>query len=163
MNQPIYELEIVNEIMKLIGKVDVGFYQKEFQEKHAEISKIINDFYANIRCFAEINYKNRHERNNSLHFCQGEQLIPLLEKIKAENIEYYELAVDQILKYFFITYDMKYIKNEDSFLEQLFSWAGQVILTCKEVNGKYPTKDDLKGIFRQKLEMMIEEQKIYKK
>mgnify|MGYP007131982493 CR=1 FL=1 len=163
MNQPIFELEIVNKVMLAVREGSTDFYQKEFSDRHLEICSNLRNYYNRKRDFEKPDLNLNYECNASLPFCQGEYLIPVLEKLKDENMEYYEMAQFQILDQFFRRYNIGSIETANSFLEQLFLWLEQVILTCKEVNNKYPDQNDLKVVFNHKLESLLEKQKTYKK
>ncbi len=66
MEQPIFELEIVDEIMYTIRKANVGFYQRKLSYDHCEVRNILEGFSCS----------GKKERTaESLPLCNGVYLI----------------------------------------------------------------------------------------
>lgn len=152
MNQPIFELEIVNEIMCTMRKTNVGFYQREISYSHCEISNILEN----------LSYQEKSEeekercRIESLPFCNGEHVIPLIKKLRKENIVYASYATQILLHSFYMVYESKTASLEGSFLERLFAWMEQYVEMYEKTEGIHLGKEQLSVIFTYYLQSLLD-------
>lgn len=117
MEPPIFELEIVNDIMHTMRKVNIGFYQRELSYSHCDIS---NQLEAILYSQKTEEDKKKY-RMESLPFCNGEYMISLLKKLRGENIVYASYATQIFLHQFYTIYASVVANPMGSVFEQLIS------------------------------------------
>ena len=151
--QPIIELEIVNEIMHAIRNKNIGFYQRELSYNHCDIVNQLEIIFSNIT--PEEKDKIRMQ---SLPFCNGDYLIPLLKKLKQTTVDY-NCYVLSILVHKF--YDIrKENLPKENFLGQLFL-SLQIYTNLYEKTKEVQLKEEqLLVILEYKLNDFIEKSKI---
>lgn len=92
----------------------------------------------------------------SLPFCNGEHIIPLLKKLRQENVAYYVYATQILLHQVSVIYVSVVANPKGSFLEQLISWMGTYIKMYKERENRTLNESQLSVIFDFKLHSLLE-------
>lgn len=153
MNQPIFELKIVDEILFTMRKANIGFYQRELSYDHCEVSNILEELSYPEKSDEE----KRTNMIESLRFCDGNYLMPLLKKLRQEGVTYYNYAI-QILLHEFYTVDESVIVNPmGSVFEQLRAWLETFLKMYQEKEGQSLNESQLSVVFDFKLRALLNE------
>lgn len=147
MEQPIFELEIVDEIMYTIRKANVGFYQRELSYDHCEVSNILEGF----SCF-----EKKERMVESLPLCNGVYLIPLFKKLRQENVTYYKYAMQILLHELYTICESVTVNPIGSVFEQLVSWLKNFIQTYQEKENHNLEESQLSVVFEFRLRSLLE-------
>ena len=142
MDQPIYELAIVNEIMKKMSNARVDFYQRELSYSHCEVKYILET--------VSFDQKNKDQKRkcciDSLPFCKGDHLVPLLRKLKEKSYLYYDMALQVILKQFCTYCSTEESISDESLLGKLFIFLRNHMNTYEEGNKTPLEEEELQAI-----------------
>ncbi len=153
MNQPIYELVIVNEIMEKMSHAKVDFYQRELSYSHCDVNYVLRTI--------SFDQKNKDQKAKccieSLPFCNGDYLVPLLKKLGEESSLYYDLALQSILNKFYIYCSTEVPISDESLLGNLFSYLKKYVDTYDENHRLLVDEDELQSILYSKVCIILKE------
>lgn len=148
----IWELEIVSQIMYLLRKLDVGFYQREISYSHCDVTNQLEDIKG-----------TEGKQNASLSVGNGDYLIPLLENLRKQNEIYYMMAVETLFHQICLQCNSEIINAEDSVFGQLFSWVRAYTFAHQNQEKVDLENSQMLKQFATKLESWIEDSRGTKK